>query len=102
MQAHLTDSQDAVHLPHDGLITAQIRRGVKNKADIETEVVPLIFSYKFDREPKHLVVARGASYEPSAEGALRNDVLRHVPKVEECANARGERALLRGDLDAGF
>ena len=87
MPAHLTDSQDAVHLPRDGLITAQIRRGVKNKADIETEVVPLIFSYKFDRESKHLVVARGASYEPSAEGALRNDVLGHIAKVKECAKA---------------
>ena len=102
MQAHLTDSQDAVHLPHDRLITAQIRRGVKNKADIETEVVPLIFSYKFNGKTEHLVVARGASYEPSAEGALRNDVLGHIAKVKECAKARGKRTLLRGDLDAGF
>jgi hypothetical protein len=101
-RAHLARGQDTVHLSHDGLITAQIRLGIENKADVETEVVPLIFSHKFDRKPEHFVVPRGASHESTAEGALRNDVLGHILKVEECAVGRGERAFLRGDLDAGL
>src|ERR1700761_285244 len=101
-QAHLARSHDTVHLPHDGLIAAQICRGIENEANVETEVVPLVFSHKLDGKPEHFVVPCGASHEPTAEGALRYDVLGHIFKVEECADGRGECALLRGDLDTGL
>ena len=47
-QAHLARSQDTIDLPHDGLITAQIRRRIENEANIETKVVPLILPHEFD------------------------------------------------------
>jgi hypothetical protein len=68
MEAHLAHGQDTVHLPQDGLITPQIRLGIEIKAAIETEVVPLIFSHKFDRKPERSspdcnsrVIRRGGS-----------------------------------------
>ena len=101
-QAHLARRQDTVHLSHDGLITAQIRQGIENKADIETEKVSLIFSHEFDGKPENFVIPRCAGYEPSTEGALSYDVPGNIFKVEECAEGRGDCALLRGDLaDAG-
>ena len=36
-QAHLVHSQVTIDLPHDGLMTAQIRRRIENKANIETK-----------------------------------------------------------------
>ena len=89
VQAHLTRRQDTVHLSHDGFITAQICRGIENKANVETEVVSLVFSHEFDRKPEHFVVPRGAGHESSIEGALSNDVLGNIFKVEERAEGRG-------------
>jgi len=85
IQAYLARRQDTVHLPNDGLITAKIRRGVEYKADVKPEVVSLIVPQQLDRKPEYFVYPRGAGYEPSAEGTLRDDVLGDIIKVEEGA-----------------
>ena len=88
MPAYLACCQDTVHLPNDGLITTEIRRGIKHKADVEPEVVSFIVPQQLDGKPEHFVYPRGAGDQPSTEGTLRDDILGNIIKVEEGAAGR--------------
>jgi hypothetical protein len=67
--AHLARSQDPADLPHDRFVTAEIRRSVKDEADVVSQVVPVVVSTQLHGEPNNSMVPSRACNQPTTKGA---------------------------------
>ena len=59
----LARRQNSAHFAHNRLITAKIRVFVKDKAQVESEVIAAIPPFELSREPNYPMVACGELYQ---------------------------------------
>ena len=72
--AYLAGLQNTADLPHNRLVTTQVRMALEHEAEIIPEVVALVGAADLHREPDDPMAVRCAYDEPTTEVTLRHDI----------------------------
>ena len=83
LDTYLTSCEHTRYFADNRFVATQVGRAVKDKADVEPEVVALVVPAQLRRETDYLALLYIADDKPSAQRTGRYDVLAHVVKVEQ-------------------